>query len=101
MTAAPRGQGLEIQMTKIEKVGSFIENKAGTFSDPHKLAAAAEEKFDVGIYVDAATPDRSHLPGAEGRKQRSMHAFQVYFKRSGAWSREAGWVYLRASALAS
>ena len=88
-------------MTKIEQVENFLETNAGTFSDPYKLAAAAEAKFNVGIYVDAATPDRSHLPGAEGRKQRSTHAFNVHFKRNGAWSREAGWVYISANALAA
>jgi len=87
-------------MTKIQRVESWLESNAGAYADPHKLAAAAEAEFGVGIYVDPATPARSHLSGVEGRKQRSTHGFNVHYKRQGVWVRDAGWVYLSAAALA-
>lgn len=86
-------------MTKFEQVEAFIEANAEAFSDPYKLGRAAAEKFGVGVYVDAATPERSLLPGIAGRRQRSHHAMQVWYLRSGKYSRAAGWVYIRAASL--
>lgn len=81
-------------MNKFEKCEEFLNANAHEYKNPHALAKAAMDACGVGIYVDQATPSWSHLPGSEGRLQRSSHAFEIFYLRAGRWSRSAGWVYI-------
>lgn len=81
-------------MNKFEKTEAFLNANAHAYTCPHALAKAAMNACGVGIYVDQATPNWSHLSGAEGRLQRSSHAFEVFHLRAGRWSRSVGWVYI-------